>query len=506
VRLNKRLLTSFYLLNLFFSLSYADLNKKEAQFIQKNSVNSKIKNILNTIFSSFDIKLNHLLDGTLQEYPKSIIKELFEKAECKVLSINYTQNRPAKIVLTHPLLPQYIIKIGCNKRQPRVNLTRVMVANKINELIDWPTLNIERIKKIQKKIYHRPNRPNTLTDFNYIVIAEKINGKPYDQTPVQKYKLTKKLNDDAYLIVNLITPPQAPYLEFSLLPENIFVTNELKVAFIDTEIEREYFKDKILDEAFSILNSQEINFIKQHKPTQEEQGALDSIFNNLNQKTKALLSGKFDFYSTKEISNLLTNDGFNVLQAHQNFVLVEHNKLPHYKIKIGINSNNQKNILSEVLLCDKINRIIADRQNNITLLQKISHKIYHKINQPLDLVDMNYVALFPRIKIPHNEYKSSIRVHNLSVKNKYHSIIFNEFKVLYSKLTLQSGHPLEILLDLSNMIMLTNGKTYILDLPQQEKNTENHLWHEALNFWPLNFTKNSLKDFFGFLLLPSYKK
>jgi len=418
---------------------------------------------------------------------------------------NYAHNKPAKIVLSHPELANHIIKVGCNKQQPRVNLTRIMVANKINEFIDWPVLNISRVKKIHKQLYHRSNRPHDLTDFNYVVISEKINGKPYDQTPLQQYNLTKKLNDDAYLIVNLITPPKAPHLEFSLLPENIFITNDIKVAFIDTEIEREYFKDKILDEAFSLLNTQEINFLKKHPISHEEQVILDGIFNNLNQKTTALLSGKFDFFSTKDISNLLTHDGFRVLQAEKSFVLFEHKKLPNYTLKIGLNNNNSQVILSEVLLCDKINRIIGNNQNNINLIQKIFRKFYHRTNQPLDLIDKNYIVLIPKITVPHDEYKRSVRIDRINKNHALYQKLSHELTLLNSKLTMHNGHQLTVLFNLSNMIMLESGKIYILDLPLQNKSTVKHLCNESLNFWPTYFPPEDFKEFFGFLLLSAYK-
>ncbi len=230
---------------------------KEHLFIEKYTAPSTLQKILDPLFTSVDQKITDVFNGNCNVSSKNEIEGALESNGFTVYTLSgklkTTCFLVSKMVLTHPSLPLFFIKIGCNPEAPQQNIMRLIILDKIHELIDDPVNKITTVEKIEKWLYHRPNRPHDLTDMNYLVLSKKVDGSPYKKAPPQNKALAEKINRDASIIINIINNQQnnnTRRLTFPIYTNNILATPRSTIAFIDTELETNPQKLKILWDLF----------------------------------------------------------------------------------------------------------------------------------------------------------------------------------------------------------------------------------------------------------------
>lgn len=241
--------------------SEAALNHQEAAFIERHLVSNDQKMILDSIFANLDKTILDLFSGKNVQVFKSDILKLLKESDFKLYTFHYrpldhfdTDGRTARLVARHKKIPGYFLKIGFDTVEKRKNLSRVMYADLINEAID--TLNLTKISKVEKKIYHRIGCPEDLIDFNYIVVVPKISGHRIKaelvETGTKKRKNSKILfPDDAY---------KAEYLALKALVGysdeyrgNFKITNDGKLYIIDTEADHTLLP-KMIFETLNVID------------------------------------------------------------------------------------------------------------------------------------------------------------------------------------------------------------------------------------------------------------
>jgi len=379
----------------------SQLNFKEKDFVKKYYVENKIEKTLDRLSSSLDMRIQAILDGQPSILTNNQIDELFQRKNFSVLSLKRNiKHEVAHLVLTHPKLPNHIIKVGCDSLKPRYNISRLILAEHIQNLIDNPSLEINNVEKPNKKLYHRKGRPNQLTDFNYLVLSKKVNGVPYDKAPLFNQKTTDKINDDAFVVINYLQPDNAKHLFFSLNSKNILITPEKKVAFIDTAVHNNNFRKELLNLYFNSPNKKEQMYIQKHLVEEQEGLLLDSIFKGISKEALAILDGNIENKTHKQIARtlkksdlfLLTKD---VLKSKS--LVLSHPKIPNHLIKIGIDKNNQQKAISRLVYANKLCALIANKNNNLVNMQALRKKLYQRPGKPNAFVDANYTIITPKI-------------------------------------------------------------------------------------------------------------
>ncbi len=377
---------------------HAELNFKEKSFIARNGVDSKTQEKLDTIFYSLDRRVMQILNGKKTNLTDKEITSYFNASNFSVLAIRRQGKQVGKLVLEHKDLPQSIIKIGCDPKNIRNNLSRVVISEKIHEMIHNPLLRLTHILDIQKKIYHRKNRPLALNDFNYVVISPKIKGVRYDKAPLLDQKTTKKINDDAYIVINYLQPHDADHVVYSLHPENIVITQDNKIAFIDTEMQDVQFRKKVLHLTFDSPNKKEHIFIQKHCVSDETKKILDASFASLNKKLSAFFNGKNEYDSEENLRIDLARHGFTLIsRVNPDYFELTHKKLKHYKLLINNNNKEPRKVISSILYNEKINDILNAKTSRKAMISSIDKKLYHRPNTPHALEDKNYIVLSDRI-------------------------------------------------------------------------------------------------------------
>lgn len=184
------------------------LSKKEKAFIEKYSIpDSKIKEILDATFSR------------ITDPAKALLNSNFE----------ILKNSHFRIIATHPDANEFVIKAKDSSENkllrflwPNTNIRRIEIAENIRKYIKKNKLE-KYLVVPQKWIYHIPNTKEDLNDYNYIVIAQKL-----ELTPKGLNFFTQEQQN---IIFDLIENQGL----FDPNCGNIFLLTDGRIGFIDTE-------------------------------------------------------------------------------------------------------------------------------------------------------------------------------------------------------------------------------------------------------------------------------
>jgi SAM-dependent methyltransferase len=254
-----KLTRNIFLLVLVFIGSWVSagqaLSQSEQEFVKKNYVSDKEAIALKKLFGSIDDDFKTILNGDVpRDMSCNNMTRLIKKHGFTIYSVRFScDQRVTKLVLRHPSLSSHMMKIGCDKGFPNKNISRVLVASRINNIVD--SYKITCVEKLNKKLYCRPGCQDDLCDFNYVVICPIIQGLSCDQVSVMPKNPTASLNDAAFLMFNNLQPNYATKkLRFSLNPSKILLTSDYKFALVNTslptvqackEVEEEQFSDAV---------------------------------------------------------------------------------------------------------------------------------------------------------------------------------------------------------------------------------------------------------------------
>jgi hypothetical protein len=136
-----------------------------------------------------------------------------------------------QIVAYHPIHQNWLIKaLPTDKtfKTDGLNLRRVYTAEEMRELL--VKYKIEDIVIPTKYLYHIPNTKSSLSDRHYIVIAERLDLIDKEEALQKIKKLPQETIDHIYLLIKKVGIYDA-----RVLNENITMTENGQVAFIDTE-------------------------------------------------------------------------------------------------------------------------------------------------------------------------------------------------------------------------------------------------------------------------------
>jgi len=158
------------------------------------------------------------------------------------------------------------------------------------------------------------------------------------------------------------------------------------------------------------LTTKEKTFIAKHSVSDKKTIlVLNKLFGNLDQKLLDLFDGKPIKQTQDELIQLFKKAGFIVhnLRAQQinekksdqwpARVVLTHKDLPQYFFKIGFDNSFTRKSISRIVLADLINALISDPTYKLTTIGKIEKKLFHRPNQPDDLIDKNYIILSPKV-------------------------------------------------------------------------------------------------------------
>jgi hypothetical protein len=195
-------------------------------------------------------KLNKLYEDkwTLEEKQNNIAwhSQVFELF-CSHELINYngssTKGRNF-VLMSQKLFPSYLVKIPkCHLSQKESepfyyqNISRILYNKLIYEQIN--KYKLKHIYPIKKCLVHIPTRPQTLSDQNYAVVAEKITSVyKFDDKKKFFQKLLKQAQNNNRQALGLIAEIVFLIKKVGLWdidPRNIFFVENYKVAFVDTE-------------------------------------------------------------------------------------------------------------------------------------------------------------------------------------------------------------------------------------------------------------------------------
>ncbi len=392
----------FFLLNLFIT-SLTSLNFKEKALINNHPVSKNEKAALDKIFLSLNYATKSLFEGEETSLSRREIEKLLQKKSFSIVEFRKENNVITKLYLTHSNIPGYIIKAGCDKKNPRNNIVQVVIADKINTIVSdhGRYLKIKRIEKIEKKLYHRIGQPKELLDCNYLILCPKIEPISHKDNLVLAPEILREINNSSRIIFNILQLG-TPRPVFYLGPEYLFVTPQKALAIVDTKIQDPKFRDKILDLSLESPNEKEKDFIASHQVSAKEKKALDSIFGNLSSEVEKILYDPSEWnIPLKKVIEIFKKDGFtlhnckNYPFGYRNDIVLSHEKIPHYYLKMGLKEKTRETI-SRIIWADEILSFVENPKNNITHVEKIRKKLYHRPGKPHDLLDINYVILSPK--------------------------------------------------------------------------------------------------------------
>ncbi len=170
------------------AVTFLELSPKEQIFVNRHQIKGRLKKKLDTIFAHIPKELQSLLSGEDVSTNREEILDLFKKSGFTVYMLVLPNEgvdrnavrawmRAIHAVVRHSSLPEFFLKIGFDRRYPRVCLSRIVVADFINHLLSYTQFGITGLAKIEKKLYHRPWRDWDLLDVNYVVLSPTINAK-----------------------------------------------------------------------------------------------------------------------------------------------------------------------------------------------------------------------------------------------------------------------------------------------------------------------------------------
>jgi hypothetical protein len=451
-----------------FELELSSLNRKEKEFIESHKPSHQEASVLDGFFSSLSKKLLKVFDGKDSLNSKDL-KKLLEKKGVTVLSCDVDSGAASRIVFMHPKVPSYVLKIGFNSKLPKINLSRIIIADQVNFLIDNPIIGVKTVNKIEKKLYQRNGRSKELSDFNYVVLSPKITGESYDSMISSGnffFESLEQINSDIFLLQDLLQLEENIDEGFSFKFNNVFLTSENCVSFTNTGIDENSVKflDRLLHYKFVDFNDREKAFVQDHRASEEEEKKLDRIFGNLPPKLEAIFSLKTDLSeSREEVLNLLEEAGFLVEMLHWgksdneygNYnVVLEHSELQNYVIKIGFNPILIDKNISRIIYSDQINSLIDNPKLRVTTMKKLYKKIYHRPNRPEELVDSNYVVLSSKAVGTHFDMKK-----NAAITGKH----FDDINHVIHSLQSLSKYSYEFDAQSSNIIFSNDGFCLLVD-------------------------------------------
>lgn len=238
----------YLIIPLFLSIvSCSALNEYEKKFVEQHEPSQEVKEKLEKCFKNLPRELKNLLAGEVPLKSRDDLIKLFNNAgfTVKVLvasEVNLSKNHHcvSHVVLQHKDIPGYFLKLGFDKFIHRAVISRIIVADFINMLIDNQFLKITLMGKVEKKIYHRPDMPFDLEDKNYIVLSPSIDGVQLgyrneqgeilftSQECKEIYEYFIKSRESFFIRIFL-----DKNCDFS--PNNFVVDNQGKIFLIDTE-------------------------------------------------------------------------------------------------------------------------------------------------------------------------------------------------------------------------------------------------------------------------------
>ena len=170
---------SFFVLGFFVAIKCSAtfdstvLSDCQKRFIEQHIPSKDIIKRLDTCFSGLDEELQRVLSGESPKSSRADLIALFNNAGFEVIvlvaegvSLKNNHHEIQHAVLRHVSTPEYFLKVAFDKKIKRAALSRIVIADFINMLIDNSNFNMKVFKKIEKKLYHRPSRPEALVDIN----------------------------------------------------------------------------------------------------------------------------------------------------------------------------------------------------------------------------------------------------------------------------------------------------------------------------------------------------
>jgi len=236
------------------------LTPQEKAFVEAHRVDLKEKVRLDAVFLNLDEKLTKFLNLELT-LNKQELTTLLKQNNFTVHQIKKSEDAIESFVVEHPLIENYLLKIGCNPQDQTKNWSRIILTNRINQIITQ--LNFTTVEKISKRLYRRPQRLDDLQDVNYIVLTPKIKGVPYNKAPLRNKPETDLCNQEAFHIINFLHPQQPSMLRSLLHASKIIVNQNGKIVFIDTQVEQEPLRSSMIQQTFSNQKSWEIDVPEQ---------------------------------------------------------------------------------------------------------------------------------------------------------------------------------------------------------------------------------------------------
>ncbi len=473
-----------YVMGLLFFWGFSGglwaLNVKERYFVEQYHVVRSQQKILDSLFTSLDKKIKAVLDGENSVPSKEIFQKILEMHNFKVHALRCSidpagGSRVLSMVLTHPHLPLHFIKIGCDPTWNRQNLTRLIVADRINRVIEDDVFEVELVDKVEKWLYRRPGRPDDLNDLNYLILARKVEGVAYTEAPLYERSYAERVNGDASVIINALQPKNATHVTFSLNKDNILITARGTVAFIDTELQTDRsFIEEVLDLTLAAINKKERAFLENHRLAPDAAARLEKIFAALPQKLENFLSGDVGINDERELKDLLINSGFVPLRLKLGeSLIVTHDYMPNYVFKMGLNKQYPQKTISRVAVADFINRMIDHEHFGLTTIDRIEKKLWQRPGRSDELLDTNYVVLAPLISgMPEASVMSLLSQKKI---NDYATV----FYYVYRKSFTLFDNPQQ---ELHQFFIKPDGKIGLVDLLIKSDKLRSFMLNDALGW------------------------
>lgn len=260
--------------NIYSIDNLALLNTREINFIQDHLVDNNIAKTLDAIFENLPSTLVDFFDGQNRE-SDAVIRDLLEKFNFEVIVLqldkkkkfnNKLQNVHMRAILKHKSIPHFFLKFGLDHRFPRVTISRIVVMDFINSLIKSTCFGFKHWGFIEKKLYHRLNKPLNLSDAHYIVLSPVIEGVPVAMGKGPNLRYSN--NEVEFLFKTLKNT-----IEFSFLrtylgnawdgchPPNFIIGNDGLWYCIDTEPSM-WYNYSIIDSLFFLATGYHIDSYK----------------------------------------------------------------------------------------------------------------------------------------------------------------------------------------------------------------------------------------------------
>ncbi len=227
---------------MLFLQAKATLNHESRVFINNHKSASSLIEQLDPIFCSLNPKLRDFLDGKDVRLKKTTLLKLFHGAGFIVYKIHspFWGAKVARVVLAHRCLPEFFLKIGYDPILPLATISRIIIADFLNNLVQMSFLHEMQLGVIKKKLYHKPGYPEDLNDFNYIVISPRIHGVPLAKEKTRE-GLSYTNRSCEFFFKKFIRRPGFKFIKSIMggswdhYPYNLILGTDRKLYYVDTD-------------------------------------------------------------------------------------------------------------------------------------------------------------------------------------------------------------------------------------------------------------------------------